>query len=179
MVALAVIFPRDSFFCSCGGRRCPMRSDGMEDSQGSSAATGACCHGRASLAVAILALAALGNLQLSVRTLMIFARDGGRDDSSQLVEHFQQLDSHLPATGRIGYLEARHGERPRILEGGRLAVAQYALAPRIVDRFRDQSVVILDGEDPAAFDDLLRENEWRLTADLPGGLKLYCLREEE
>src|SRR5262245_49871884 len=156
-----------------------MRSDGMEDFRGSSAATGAGWHGRVYLAVAILALAALGNLQLSVRTFMIFARDGGRDDSSQLVEHFQQLDSHLPATGRIGYLAARNGDQPRILEGGRLAVAQYALAPRIVDRFCDQSVVILDGEDLAEFDDLLRESEWRLAVDLPGGLKLYCLREED
>jgi hypothetical protein len=151
----------------------------MDDTQESPAATGARCPSRVYLAIAILALAALGNLQLSVRTFMILARDGGRDDSSQLVEHFQQLDPHLPAAGRIGYLASRNADRPRILEGGRLAVAQYALAPRLVDHFCDQPMVILDGEDPAEFDNLLREKEWRLAVDLPGGLKLYCLREEE
>src|SRR4029453_3572778 len=100
-------------------------------------------------------------------------------DSSQLVEHFQQLDPHLPTAGRIGYLAARNGDPPRGLAGGRLAGAQYARAPGIVDRFCDQPMVILDGEDPAELDDLLREKEWRLAVDLPGGLKLYCLREEE
>jgi hypothetical protein len=136
-------------------------------------------HRRVYLAVAILAMAALGNLQLPIRTFLMLARDGAGDDSSQLVEHFQQLHSHLPPAGRVGYLAVNNGDRPRVLEGGRLAVAQYALAPRIVDRFCDQPVVILDADDPADLPELLSGQEWRLAADLPGGLKIYRTQENE
>jgi len=151
----------------------------MDDTRATRRLAGAHSRARIYLAVAILALAALANLQLPIRTFMMLARDGGRDDSAQLVEHFRQLDSHLPPAGRIGYLPARSGDRPRMLEGGRLAVAQYALAPRIVDRFCDQAVVILDGEDAAEIPELLQAQEWRLAAVLPGGLKLYRTREDE
>jgi hypothetical protein len=151
----------------------------VDDTQGFQPVTGPHPAGRVYLAIAILAVVALGNLQLPIRTFMMLAREGGRDDSAELLEHFQQLDSHLPPAGRIGYLSARNGDRPRILEGGRLAIAQYALAPRIVDCFCDQPVVILDGDDPAELPELQQAQGWRLTADLPGGLKLYRTREEE
>ncbi|HLJ12582.1 MAG TPA: hypothetical protein VKU82_15415, partial [Planctomycetaceae bacterium] len=54
-----------------------------------------------------------------------------------------------------------------------LSLMQYALAPRMIERYSGQTLVIFDSDDAAARPDLAASRGWQLAADLQDGLKLY------
>jgi hypothetical protein len=123
--------------------------------------------------VALIILAASSATRWPIRTFgqMIRTPD---DEVTQLLERYRRLAAYLPGKCRIGYLAPTdEGETRKVLPTARLELLQYALAPRMIDKFTDQENVILDSDEPDARPSEAVRRDWELMADLHDGIKLY------
>jgi hypothetical protein len=122
----------------------------------------------------MVTLAALGNIRLPIRAFAEFVRMGGDREMKLNLARFQRLEPYLPPRGHVGYLCDSTVSEGRRRDGVYQAMrAQYALAPHLVERFADQSLVIFDSTDPAAYPATAYSNSWELVVDLGDGLKLF------
>jgi hypothetical protein len=137
-------------------------------------------RGRAVLAVGLIAIAALSNLRLPIKTFGQVARGPTDGDAQTYLARCRRLAPHLPRKGRIGYIAAPDELQARApLHGGRLTLLQHALAPRMIQRFSGQSLVIFDCDVPTALPAPDQSRDWRLVVDLDDGLKLFCTTGHE
>jgi hypothetical protein len=137
-------------------------------------------RGRAVLAVGLIAIAALSNLRMPIKMFGQFARGPTDGDAETYLARCRRLAPHLPRKVRIGYIAAANELQTRTpLQGGRLTLLQHALAPRLIQHFSGESLVIFDCDEPAALPSLDQRRDWRLLVDLDDGLKLFCTTGHE
>jgi hypothetical protein len=128
-------------------------------------------------AIGLIALAALLTIRWSIQTWGQVARG---DEVTHFLARCQRLGASLPATGRIGYIvRPQDVVLRKPIRRARLTLLQYALAPRVVEEFSDQELVIFDSDDPTAVPATAERGDWRLVADLDDGLKLFRTPERK
>ena len=129
---------------------------------------------RAAAAVALIILTALSAIRWPIQTFRQMNRTPHDDEVTQFLSRYQRLAPYLPGKCQIGYLvPPEEAESRKALHTARLELLQYALAPRMVDKFTDQEVVILDSDKPKAHAKDADHQDWELVADLHDGIKLY------
>jgi hypothetical protein len=137
-------------------------------------------RGRVVVAVGLVAVAALSNFRMPIKTFGQFARGPTDGDAETYLARCRRLAPHLPPKGRIGYIAAANELQTRTpLQGGRLTLLQHALAPRMIQRFSGESLVIFDCDEPAALPALEQRRDWSLLVDLDDGLKLFSTTGHE
>jgi hypothetical protein len=136
--------------------------------------------GRVWLVIAMLTLAALGNLRLPIRSFGEISSGKTSDGINEFLSRCRRLEPHLPANGAIGYRAPPTREQtfPPV-KGDRLQLMRYALAPRIVEQFWDHQLVIFDADDPALSPSPKESRGWRVVADLGDGMKVYRTTGDE
>lgn len=131
---------------------------------------------RAYLAVGLIAVAALSNLRLPLRTFGQLARHPEGNEVEVFLARCRRLEPVLPPAGRIGYLDSGReqalGASPR---SAHVLQLQYALAPRLIEPFSDQRWVIVEAGGSERAAELQRGSVrgWRLVADLGEGLAVF------
>lgn len=129
---------------------------------------------RVMLVLAAITLAALGNIRLALRTWTEFVRTGPDHEMGVFLARFQRLEPYLPARDHVGYLfDSREYAGQRRDSDYQAIRAQYALAPRMIERFTDQDFVIFDSPNPAALPQAADGKAWQLVVDMQDGLKLF------
>jgi len=135
---------------------------------------------RVVVAVGLIAIAAFSNLRMPIKTFGQLARGPTDGDAETYLARGRRLAPHLPPKGGIGYIAAPARLQTRTpLQGGRLTLLQHALAPRMIERFSGQSLVIFDCDEPTASPAVEVSEGWRLVVDLGDGLKLFNAAEHE
>jgi len=122
---------------------------------------------RSTICTIVMLLAALRAIWLVWITLAVSsAPDPGPDHAGQdAFSRFEPLRPHLPAEGTIGFVapSAQHGQRQR-------DIAQYVLAPLVVDTGDGHLVVVADFSDDSQLQLFLADGRYQLAARVAAGL---------
>ena len=120
---------------------------------------------RAYLAIGLIALVALSNLRLPLRTFRQLRQSRGT--SAAFLERCRRLAPRLPPGGALGYLAAFDKKDIH------LRLLRYAFAPRAVEEFSGQRLVIVEAKDSPAALKLAENRGWWLMADDGQGLVAF------
>jgi len=122
----------------------------------------------------MIILTALSTIRWPIKTFGQMNRTPEGDEVTQFLARYERLAAYLPGKCRIGYLvRPEEAESRKAVETARLELLQYALSPRMIDKFTDQEIVILDSDEPEAPPPAALCRDWELVADLHDGIKLY------
>jgi len=131
-------------------------------------------------ATLLIAICALGSARALPRALQLAQADPKPDATAALVARFEAIKAHVREQTSLGYLsDARHLDPRRSALLKRLSLAQFALAPRIVERTTNREFVIFDSDRPEATPDIATLEGWKLVADLQNGVKLFRTARHE
>jgi hypothetical protein len=122
----------------------------------------------------LISLCALGNARVLPRALRPW-REAPQPSAPQLfAARFEPLGPLLPAQGVTGFIiDAAHTDREVPHPDARLFLAQYALAPRLLECSARHPLVIVDSDQPDALPEIAARGNWTLVAALPSGVKLF------
>lgn len=121
------------------------------------------------LAIGLVGLVGLTNLRLPVRTFRQLAREPQGGQTEAFLRRCRRLESLVPAGGRIGYLSLV-SNRPEALQDAQHRLLQYAFAPRTIEPFADQEVVVVQADAAGAALEMAQERGWQIVADAGAGL---------
>jgi hypothetical protein len=97
-----------------------------------------------------------------------------------MIPRFAPLAEHVPKSATVGYLlDESHTDPAMHHPHARFALAQFALAPRIVVHSTNCSLVIFDSDRVDATPNIAESRNWTLVANLDNGVRLYRNAEAE
>ena len=131
-------------------------------------------------ATLLIAICALGSTRALPRAVQLSQADPTPDATAALVARFEAIKPHVRKQISLGYLsDARHLDPRRSSLLKRLYLAQFALAPRIVERTTHREFVIFDSDRPEVTPDIATLEGWKLVVDLHNGVKLFRTARQE
>lgn len=91
-----------------------------------------------------------------------------------MIARFEPLAGRVPPGTTLGYyFDQAHANLQLCHPHERFYLAQYALAPLLVERSLTRALVLVDSDDPSAPPALAAEGGWTLLVDLKNGVRLY------
>ena len=131
-------------------------------------------------AVILLAVGALASIRTLPRAVQQCLAEPKPDATVTLEARFAALQPFVTDKPSLGYLtEGRHLDPQRVDLAKRLYMAQFALAPSIVERRTDRPWVIFDSDTPEAVPEIATREGWTLVTDLRDGIKLFRTARQE
>lgn len=124
------------------------------------------------LAIGLVGLVALTNLRLPLRTFRQLAREPQGGQTEAFLRRCRRLESLMPAGGRIGYLSLA-GNQPAALQDAQHRLLQYAFAPRKIEPFAGQDLVVVQTDEPGAALEMAHERGWQIVSDAGAGLLAF------
>jgi hypothetical protein len=135
---------------------------------------------RSQLAVALVCVAGLGNVRMLPHAVRSFRAAPPPDAPEVVAARFEPLCCYLPVDAKVGFLpDRRRTDAWSAYPDRRLFLAQYALAPRLLDYSVADRWVIVDSEDCENRPETALAAGWTLAADLHNGVRLYTTRGGE
>jgi hypothetical protein len=124
-------------------------------------------------AIVLICICAVANFRMARQAISRHFSPRTHEAFGQYAARFEPLRASLPAGSVTGYiLDTAHADPDRLHPDARFALAQYALAPRLVERSARHPLVIVDGDGPRPPPESLT-GDWTLVTDLGNGVRLY------
>jgi hypothetical protein len=135
---------------------------------------------RSHVAIALVCMAGLSNVRVLPHAVWSFCAATPPDSPDVLAARFEPLCSLLPMEAKAGFLYDRRRADGWLADpDGRLFLAQYALAPRLLEHSVAHRWVIVDSDDCGNPPETVAAVGWTLVADLHNGVRLYTTRGGE
>jgi hypothetical protein len=131
-------------------------------------------------ATLLIVFGALGSARALPRAVQQYQADAKPDATVPFVARFEALKPFAERSPSLGYLTvSQHLDPQRSDLVQRLYLAQFALAPHVIERRIDRDLVIFDSDRPEVTPQIAEREGWILVADLHNGVKLFRTGRQE
>jgi hypothetical protein len=135
---------------------------------------------RLRLAIWLICVCALANVRMLFDAFHQFGNPPQADSQQIWIARFEPFRPLLPEGTVTGFLvDQAHADVKLKHPAERLALARYALAPRLVEGSPAHALVITDSDDPASLPEIAVGEHWTLVAALGNGARLFRTRPED